>query len=292
MNWLENISKSLENVIGIPSRYISLIIISIIMIFVIRFIRKILYEIYLNFHKKSRDIYLYNRKSHLISNVITLLILIIIWEEDIKSFITFISFFSAGVVIAIREIFLNFFAGIYIKISKPFGLEDRIEINGLKGDVVNLNYTSFDILEIGDRVNGEQSTGRIVHVPNSIIFSYPLKNYVKAFKYIWNEMSVIIDLNSDVPKVKSMLYKIIKKNSVIKEIPKKMETQITDASEDYRIYFNNLEPIIYTSVKNGHIELYIRYLVHPKKARNVEDLIWNDILRLNKEKKIKLVKSA
>lgn len=292
MNWLKTISEQLEGIIGVPSRYINLIIISCIMILIIRFIRKIIYEIYLKFHKQSREIYLYNRKSHLVSNIVTLIILIVLWEEDIKSFMTFISFLSTGVVIAVREIVLNFFAGVYIKLNKPFELEDRIEINGLKGDVVNLKSTSFDILEIGERVNGEQSTGRIVHVPNSIIFSYPLKNYVKAFKYIWNEITVVIDLDSDVQRVKGLLYKIVKKNSVIKEIPKKMENQITDASEDYRIYFNNLQPIIYTSVVNGHIELYIRYLVHPKKARNVEDLIWLDILKLNKEKKIKLIKSA
>ncbi|MDO4282646.1 MAG: mechanosensitive ion channel [Clostridia bacterium] len=292
MSWLMNISEHLEDITGIPSQYINLIIVSIIIILIVKFIRKIIYEIYLKFHEQSREIYLYNRKTQLLSNIIILLLLIIVWGENIKSFMTFISFFSAGVVIAIREIVLNFVAGLYIKINKPFSLEDRIEINGLKGDVVNLNLTSFDILEIGDRVKGEQSTGRIVHVPNSIVFAYPLKNYVKAFKYIWNEITVVIDLDSDVQKVKYMLYKIVKKNSVIKEIPKKMENQISTASEDYRIYFNNLQPIIYTSVVDGHIELYIRYLVHPKKARNVEDLIWIDILKLNREKKIKLIKSA
>ena len=67
-----------------------------------------------------------------------------------------------------------------------------------------------------------------------------------------------------------------------------METQVNDASTDYRIYFNNLEPIIYTEIVDSHIELYIRYLVHPKKARDVENSIWLDIINEYKNGNIKI----
>jgi hypothetical protein len=59
---------------------------------------------------------------------------------------------------------------------------------------------------------------------------------------------------------------------------------------DYRIYFNNLDPIIYTSIVDSHVELYIRYLVHPKKARTVQDAVWIDILEAYKNNEIDLFK--
>ena len=62
-----------------------------------------------------------------------------------------------------------------------------------------------------------------------------------------------------------------------------MENQINNAITDYRIFYNKLKPIIYTKVVDDHIELSVRYLVHPKKARNVESDIWNKILA-SKEK--------
>ena len=108
---------------------------------------------------------------------------------------TIISFISAGITIAIRDIILNLFAGIYIKTKKPFKLEDRIEIDGIKGDVVVINALSFKILEVGDRINGEQSSGLIINIPNSFVFSKSLKNYNTAFKYIWDE--IVINLNLD-----------------------------------------------------------------------------------------------
>jgi hypothetical protein len=73
-----------------------------------------------------------------------------------------------------------------------------------------------------------------------------------------------------------------------KRIPKKMKDQIKGISLNYRIYFNNLEPVIFTKIADNHIELYIRYLVNPKKARYVEDDLWNQIIIAYKEKRITL----
>lgn len=284
MKWSNKLSDFLEGITSIPAEYIKLVTITLVSITTIQLVKIVCFKIYTRTHKTGRDKYLYNRKMQIISTILNFAAIFLIWESHIKSFMTLISFISAGFAIALREIILNFFAGIYIKVSKPFILEDRIEINDLKGDVVNINAISFDILEIGDRVNGEQSTGRIAHIPNSSVFTYPVKNYVEAFKYIWNEITLQLTLDSDITKTKALLYEIIKKSSVIKEIPSKMKSQVSDSSKNYRIYFNNLEPIIYTSIVEDHIELYIRYLVHPKKARNVEDAIWIDIIKAYKSK--------
>ena len=67
-----------------------------------------------------------------------------------------------------------------------------------------------------------------------------------------------------------------------------MEDAIDDVTVEYRIYFNKLEPIIYTRIKDDHIELYVRFLVHPKKARNVEDSINKKILEQYKGGNIEL----
>ena len=210
------------------------------------------------------------------------------WGEKLKGIITIISFISAGVTIAVREIIFNFFAGIYIRVRKPFDVEDRIEIDGIKGDVINTHALGFEMLEVGERVYEEQSTGRIVHIPNSYVFTQSLKNYTKAFKYIWNEMKVEIPLNADIEKTKEILYEIVYDNEELKEVPKKMEDAVDNAILEYRIYYNNLDPIIYTKIVDTHIELYLRYLVHPKKARNIQNEITLRILEESRKGNIVL----
>lgn len=280
----------LENVTTIKSEYIYLIIISLIIIGIVTLIRHILFKISLRKNLNAKEKYMYNKKGSTIATITICILLSLVWIDYLKNFITFITFISTAITLSLKDFIFNFFSGIYIRASKIFSLEDRIEVNGLKGDVVNINKTGFDLLEIGDRVNGEQSTGRIVHVPNSVVFTYPIKNYVRAFKYIWDEIKINIPLDSDVYKVKRELYKIIKRNSTVRNIPNKMESEVNDASTEYRIYFNNLDPIIYIEIVDSHIELYLRFLVHPKKKRNVENSIWLDILKSNNEGKIELYK--
>ena len=285
MKYIEKISK----LFNIDEIYIGLILKTIIIIFLILVVEKIGIRII----KRTRDSkkeYNYTKKYKLIIRITILSAIIIVWGKYIKNFLTLISLVSAAFTIAIRDLIFNFFCGIYIKIVKPFVVEDRIEINCYKGDVVNINTMNFEILEVSNVDRTGQSTGIIIHLPNSIIFNYPLKNYNKAFKYIWDEITIRIPLDYDVNKAKKVLYKIVNSNEIIKKIPPKLKKQINNVSNSYRIYYNQYDPIIYTKINEDHIELQIRYLIHPKKARYVESIISSDILLAYKNGEIEIYK--
>ena len=273
MEYIRDFSEYLGKIAGIDSEYIKLTILTILIFFVFGIIKSIIKKIYSNLPVNDKKKFFRNRKIRIILTIISFILVFLLWGEKISGIVTFISFISAGLTIAIREIIFNFFAGIYINIKKPFEIEDRIEVNDIKGDVISMNPLSFEMLEIGERVNGEQSTGRIVHIPNSYIFTYTIKNYTKVFKYIWDEIKVDIPLEADIQKTEEVLYQIVSDNETLKEIPKKMEDAVDGAILEYRIYYNNLDPIIYMKIQRSHIEMYLRYLVHPKKARDVQNEI-------------------
>ncbi len=278
MIYIEKISEYLSHHIGIGSEYIKLTILTILVFAIFGLIKSIIKKIYSNLPVADKKKYFRNRKIRIILTIISFILVFFIWGEKISGLITIISFVSAGLTIAIREIIFNFFAGIYINWNKPFEIEDRIEIDDVKGDVISMHPLGFEILEIGNRVYGEQSTGRIIHVPNSYIFTKTLKNYTKVFKYIWDEIKIDVTLDSDIKKTKEVIYEILFDNETLREIPKKMEDAVDEAILEYRIYYNNLDPIIYMKIEKDHIELYLRYLVHPKKARNVQEEINTRIL--------------
>ena len=201
---------------------------------------------------------------------------------------TLISVTSAAMTIALREIILNFFCGIYIKVKKPFQVEDRIEVKDIKGDVMNISSLNFEVLEISNKEEHGQSTGVIVTFPNSIVCSEPVRNLNKGFKYVWDELTVKVPIDCDLAKNKQELYKIVNNIEIIRNIPKKMKSQINDINTTNRVYFNKYDPTIYTKIVDDHIELTIRYLMHPKKGRFVESVIWNKILEAYKEGNIDL----
>ena len=268
--------------------YIKLIIKTIIIFLILNIIKKVVIEI-LKKIKNSKKEYIAIKQFKVVINILKIAFFLFLWGDYIKTFITLLSFVSAGITIALRDLIFNFFSGIYIKIKKPFKIEDRIEINNYKGDVININSLSFELLEVNNKNFIGQSTGVITNIPNSTIFSYPLRNYNKAFKYIWNEITVKVPLNCNITKTKSVIYKIVNSNEIIKNIPTKMKNQIKNISSEYRIYYNQYEPIIYTQVVENHIELTVRYLIHPKKARYVNSSIWNKIIEASNNKEIEII---
>lgn len=288
MNIFETTARFLANITKVNDKYILLTIYSIIAYLIVKIFVKSFVFLNTKFNKDDKKIYELNKRFRVIGTCVILVFIVLIWEDSIKNIITLISFVSAALTLAVRDIVFNFFSGIYIRIAKPFKVEDRIEIDEICGDVVNINSLNFEVLEVSNRESGEQSTGIIIQVPAYKIFTDSLKNYGKAFKYIWYELVVSIPIDSDVNKAKQVLYGILKTNDTLKRIPKKMQNQLDNAVSDYRIYYNNLDPIIYTRVVDDHIELTIRYLIHPKKSRNVESDIWNKILKAKSEGKIEL----
>jgi small-conductance mechanosensitive channel len=276
MKLFKDLSKYLSNITTVDSVYISLILSTTAIIIIFKLLKNFGQTI---IQKKSsgRKEYIINQTYQITINVFEIIILVFIWDDYIKGLMTLISVISAAIGIASRDIILNFFCSIYIKAKKPFKVEDRIQIDDIKGDVTNISSLNFEILEVSTKEDNGQSTGVVVSFPNSIVLSKPIKNLNKGFKYIWNEITINLNLDCNLSSNKQQIYKIINNIDIVKAIPDKMRKQIENANPTNRIYYNHLEPVIYTKIKDNHIELNLRYLIHPKKARYVESVIWNKI---------------
>ena len=290
MNLFDFISKYISEITGISTSYIDLFLYSFISYIFIKIFVKIICFFNTRFNSNERALYLINKKITTFGVVINIIMLILIWESKITKLMTLISFVSAALAFALRDFVYNFFASIYINVKKPFKVEDRVEVDGIVGDVVNIGSLTFDVLEVSSKENGEQSTGIMIHIPNSKVFNGGVKNYTEAFKYIWDEISIRVPVDSDIDNAKSVLYDIVRNNEVVKRIPRKMKNELNSAIGEYRIYYNKLDPIIYTSIEDSCVVLTIRYLAHPKKVRNIRSDIYTKVLDAFKNDKIVICK--
>ena len=287
MKLYEEICSTLAKATTLEEKYIVLLLTSLVVIFIFR-ILKVLGKKVIQKITTGRREFVSNQAYQVSLNILEILVFIFLFDDYIKGLMTFISVISAAMTIALRDFILNFFCGIYIKFKKPFKVEDRIQIEDIKGDVMSISVFSFEILEVSTKEDNGQSTGIVIHYPNSIIVSKPVKNINKGFKYIWDEIVVKISLEADLENDKKEIYKIVNSLDTIKSIPKKMKNLINDVNTTNRIYFNKFDPIIYTKIVDDHVELNVRFLMHPKKARYIESVIWDKIYLAYKAKKINL----
>ena len=217
MLFLDDFYKYLAKTTSIDKMYFELIFSSTIIIFLFMIIRKI-GKFFISRRTTDRKEFLITQTFLIILNIFEVFCFIFVWDDYIKSLMTLISVISAAMTIAVRDIIYNFFSGIYIKVKKPFKVEDRIQIEDLKGDVMNISALDFEVLEIStDEANG-QSTGVVVSIPNSYVFTKPVKNITKGFKYIWDEITIKVDLDCDLAVNKQEIYKIVNGIETIKSI--------------------------------------------------------------------------
>ena len=252
------------------------IIETFVVILVLWLVRLIVLRIIVKRTDSKRTQYKWRKNLTYISVFVGILLIGRIWFVGIGSLATFLGLLSAGLAIALKDPVTDVAAWLFIIWRKPFDVGDRIELHGSRGDVIDVRPFKFTILEIGNWVDADQSTGRVIHIPNHQVFTGQLANYTADFQFIWNEIQVLVTFESDWRKAKEILSLIVQE--VSKEFIEGAKKQIAKASKSYLIEYTYLTPIVYTDVKDSGINLTVRYLTDPRRRRGTSQIIWERVL--------------
>ncbi|TKG96903.1 mechanosensitive ion channel [Puteibacter caeruleilacunae] len=263
--------------LGITPYYQWKIIISIVIIVVLSFIRFLILRIVWKRTDDIRTRYLWKTGLAYSIPFIGVVLIIAVWMDAVGDLGAFLGLFAAGLAIAMKDPLTNIAGWLFIIMRKPFTVGDRIQIGEHSGDVIDMRLFQFTILEIGNWVEADQSTGRIIHIPNGKVFIDTQANYSAGFQYIWNEVPITITFESDWQQAKELLTKII--NDEALHLSPKAEERIKEASKKFLIMYSHLTPIVYTSVKENGVVLTVRYLTDPKHRRSTEHVIWERVLK-------------
>lgn len=210
-----------------------------------------------------------------------------LWISNFQFIVTFLGILSAGIAIALKEVFMNIAGWAYIYIRKPFDVGDRIQIGEVKGDVIDLRLFQFTLLEIGNWVDADQSTGRIVHVPNLKVFVEPQANYSQGFNYIWNEQVIFITLDSDYKRAKSLLTEIL--DALLLDEIVSAEAEFKKARDKHLIVYNQFTPAVFIDITERGVQIAMRYLCNPRRRRMIHHAITEAILEsFSKEEHVHL----
>jgi len=211
----------------------------------------------------------------------------LIWIEGMLFAATYLGLVSAGLTVALKDPIVNMIAWFFILWRRPFNIGDRVQIDEFTGDVIDIRIFQFSLMEIGNWVDADQSTGRILHVPNGLIFNSVVANFTHGTDYIWNEIPVVVTFESDWEKAKQIIQKIANDHNIAETSEAKK--QFEAASSKFLLKYDKLTPIVYTSVTDSGVQLTIRYLCKARERRNNTSIMWESILKaFNAEKAIDL----
>jgi small-conductance mechanosensitive channel len=198
-----------------------------------------------------------------------ILIVSIIWLSHIRDIAISLAAIAVALVIATKEILLCFLAGIIRGITQPFRVADRIEINGLRGDVIDVNLIGTTLLEISST---HQYTGRTVTLPNSLFMSYPVINETYLDEFMLHIFSIPLKREDDLEKTEKIILDAA--NEVCTEYLGSAVKYMTEVSPRAALEVPSVEPRVSIEFPDSEtVNLLVRVPVPSRRKGRIEQAI-------------------
>ena len=276
MTWSQQAFAWAEANLGIPPSTLSHLISTIALLVAVVVVRRLVIPLLTRRVKDPSRRYVAVKALNYTLGLVVLLVLLRLWLGGFSGLAASIGIISAGLAVALHEPLANLAGWVFLTLRRPFVLGDRIQVGEHAGDVIDVRLFAFSLVEIGNWVTADQSTGRILHIPNGVVFRETIANYTQGFNFIWHETPVTVTFESNWRKAKDLLTGIATRHSAIRG--EDAAREVRRAASRYLIRYEHLTPIVWTSVAASGITLTIRYLSDPRRRRSSEQAIWEDIL--------------
>lgn len=223
----------------------------------------------------------YLRKiAHYAVLVVVLVAMVVLWRPFAGRIGVVLGLAAAGVAFAMQEVIGALAGWVSILSSRQFGVGDRIQMAGVRGDVLDITPLRTKLLEIGSSSQGgswvraRQYTGRIVSVSNKAVFHEPVYNSSAAFDYLWEEMTLPVPYREDWKLAERILREEAERASASAGARRAMEQM----RRRYPVGRTDTEPRVFVRATDNWVELSARFVVPVRDARRVKDAMTRRVL--------------
>lgn len=207
--------------------------------------------------------------------IIVLLILMAVTVDSFKDYTVIIGLFTAGITFTLQELILSIAGSFYIFFVRVYKPGDRIEINNIKGDVIDIDSIYTTIMEMGEWVSSDNYSGRIVKISNAFVFKGPIKNYSMDFPFVWDELNVLITYGSDINLAKAIVMDTA--SVLLSDYTQQSQAQWEEMVKRYYIENATLAPTLALNLTDNWVQLNLRYITDYKLRRITKHQLYQDI---------------
>ncbi len=244
----------------------------LVLVVLVRFLRGLLTR----FIKDSDTRYRARKLVSFLSYFVGLMLLALVFSDRLGRLTVALGVAGAGVAFALQEIIASVAGWVAISFANFFTVGDRVQLGGIKGDVIDIGVLRTTLMECGQWVKADQYNGRIVRVANSFVFKEPVFNYSADFPFLWDEISVPVKYGSDHRLARELFQRIAEE--VVGDYVAFAKSNWEEMIGKYRIDAVDLDPKVSLVANDNWMEFSIRYIVDYKKRRPNKDKLFTRIL--------------
>lgn len=212
---------------------------------------------------------------------VAVVFLIVVFRDALGNLAIIVGAATAGIAFALKEVIVSLAGWVAVTFGDFYKVGDRIQLGGIKGDVIDIGFGRTTLMELGEWVNGDLYTGRLVRVSNSNVFSDPFFNYSGDFPYLWDEIVVPVKYGSDAAFARQVLLAIAQEVSA--EFVADAQQYWQSIETKYLVENAQTAPMVTLMLNDNWIEFTVRYVVHYRRRRFTKDAFFTRLLEeLNK----------
>lgn len=252
----------------------TIIIIGIIFIWILV---KLVQRNFIRRLKDSTSRYRTKKATSFAGFVLGITLVIIVFSDKLSGLTIALGVIGAGITFALQEVITSFAGWLAVSINTLYRTGDRVELGGIKGDVMDIGMLRTTIMEIGQWVDGDLYNGRIVSVANSFVFKEPLFNYSRDFPFLWDEVKVPVQYGSDYAMANTIFIKVA--NEVAEELTGSIHEQWQHLQRKYLLENARTEPMVSMIANDNWVEFTIRYVVNYRRRRTTKTELFSRLLQ-------------
>jgi len=188
-----------------------------------------------------------------------------IWVKDPQGLVVFFGIVGAGIAIALQDVVKNFAGTVIIMLTGVYSVGDRVQIENITGDVIDIGMTVTTLLELRGWVEGDQATGRLTIVPNGKVISNPVYNYTKDHSFLWDEIEILVPYTTDWKRAVEILDTIARQETM--DATSIAEKEIPLIGERYYLPGSDIGPAVYVTITDRGVKLSLRYVTYARERR-------------------------
>lgn len=204
------------------------------------------------------------------------LLVVTVFSDRLAGFTVAFGVAGAGIAFALQEVIASIAGWVAISFGNFYSPGDRVQLGGIKGDVIDIGVLRTTLMETGEWVNADLYSGRIVRVANSFVFKQPVFNYSADFPFLSDEIALPVRYGSDWQLAKKMLVAVA--DEVCGDFATQSRTAWKEAIDKYRLEEAHVEPVVTLVANDNWLEFTLRYIVDYRKRRSVKDRLFTRVL--------------
>ncbi len=207
--------------------------------------------------------------------------LVFIWRAELRAAALSLAALSVAMVLAFKESFTSVLGYIYRTTSGSFAFGDVIEINGIKGEVIDQTLLSTTVLEMSEE---HLFTGKVVQFPNSFYVAYALKNYSRLGDYQLGMVSIPLEGDGDLEAARGILTEVA--NSVCSEYVAPAHAALRELEGEQFVVMPSAKPRVSIRLGDtGRVTLLLRFpCLTSERTRTEQELLLKYLARMRATK--------